>query len=144
MKKRTRTNPEINTASLPDIIFMLLFFFMVVTVLRKESSKLFHDLPETAYSQKIETSKNAAYVYIGRKSIKGKELSVQINDQLVNQLGLDAAFTKLIKDPKIDVSTFEVTLKADRFTNMKLVRKVKLAMRKAGIRHLFYLTELET
>ena len=39
-KKRGKSSPEVSTASLPDIIFMLLFFFMVVTVLRDSELKV--------------------------------------------------------------------------------------------------------
>ena len=141
MKKRKRTNPEISTASLPDIIFMLLFFFMVVTVLRKDASQLFHEIPESSYNTKIDQSKDAAYVFIGRRDIRKNKLYVQINDRIISEQNLDKAFEKLVADPEIDQTTFEITMKADRFTTMKLIRKVKLSMRKAGIRHLYYLTE---
>lgn len=141
MKKRKRTNPEISTASLPDIIFMLLFFFMVVTVLRKDSSKLFHELPEASYNTKIDQSKEAAYVFIGRRDINKDKIYVQINDRIISTSNLDQSFEKLVSDPEIDKELFEITLKADRYTTMKLIRQVKLSMRKAGIRHLYYLTE---
>ena len=44
-KKRGKANPEVSTASLPDIIFMLLFFFMVVTVLRDSELKVANNVP---------------------------------------------------------------------------------------------------
>jgi len=143
MKKRKRPNPEVSTASLPDIIFMLLFFFMVVTVLRKESTSLFHELPDTNHNEKIDASKDAAYVYIGRKVENNPELSIQINDRFISEMKLDNAFEMLVNNPEINIQEFEVTLKADKFTSMKLIRKVKLSMRKAGIRHLYYLTEIK-
>ena len=139
--KKPRSTPEVSTASLPDIIFMLLFFFMVVTVLRKDQSKLFHELPITDYAQKIEQSKLSAYVYIGYSAIDSKNASVQINDRFIDQLKMDEAFKLLVSNPAIDKSTFEISLKADRSVPMKLIRKVKLSMQKAGIKHLFYMSE---
>jgi len=141
MKKSKRSIPEISTASLPDIIFMLLFFFMVVTVLRKDTSKLFYEIPTTENSTKIDQSKDAGYVYIGRGTSKSLSFVVQINDVHISLTNLDDAFNRLVSDPSVDVGSFEVTLKADKYATMGLIRKVKLSMRKAGIRHLYYLTE---
>lgn len=139
--KKPRPTPEVSTASLPDIIFMLLFFFMVVTVLRKDVSKLFHELPTTNYAQKIEQSKQSAYVYIGYSTSSAKSVSVQINDRYVDQSKMDEAFERLVSHPKIDKSTFEISLKADRYVPMKVIRAVKISMQKAGIKHLFYMSE---
>ena len=54
---------------------------------------------------------------------------------------MDEAFKLLVSNPEIDKSTFEISLKADRSVPMKLIRKVKLSMQKAGIKHLFYMSE---
>ena len=141
MKKRQRTMPEVSTASLPDIIFMLLFFFMVVTVLRKDKASIQYDLPNTENSNKVDQNKEFAYLYIGKKAQNQPEILIQLNDHFVNENNIDLAFEKLLNDPTIDRSTFEVSMKADRSTPMKLIRKVKKAMQKAGIRHLYYLSE---
>ena len=45
-KKKTGALPPISTASLPDIVFMLLFFFMVVTVLRESNLLVMQRLPK--------------------------------------------------------------------------------------------------
>ena len=140
MKKR-KDNPEISTASLPDIIFMLLFFFMVVTVLRKDPSKLYYDIPETNHNTKINQSKDAAYVFIGKNFENSKTYSIQINDRYVALNELEKTFRILVSNPEVDISSFEITLKADKSTPMKLIRTVKLAMQKAGIKHLYYLSE---
>lgn len=140
MRKRKKNMPEVSTASLPDIIFMLLFFFMVVTVLRKDQSSMFYDIPETAHNTKIEQSKHAAYLYVGK--LKGmNEYSIQVNDRFVSIDDLENMFLSLIADPEVDISTFEITLKADKSVPMKLIRAMKLSMRKAGIKHLYYLSE---
>lgn len=140
MRKRQRKDPEISTASLPDIIFMLLFFFMVVTVLRKDQSKLIFEMPFTLNNTKIEQSKHAAYLYVGKT--KGKDAySIQVNDRFVSLDDLERMFLKLLSDPEVDISSYEITLKADRKAPMYLVRALKLSMRKAGIKHLYYLSQ---
>ena len=54
VKKRGKASPEVSTASLPDIIFMLLFFFMVVTVLRDGERKVKVVVPQATQLQKLE------------------------------------------------------------------------------------------
>ena len=49
-KKKSGDLPPVNTASLPDIVFMLLFFFMVATVMRDSTLMLTNSLPAAAVS----------------------------------------------------------------------------------------------
>jgi len=63
-KKRGKSTPAISTASLPDIIFMLLFFFMVVTVLRDSSLKVNVITPEASELTKLEEKSLVNYLYI--------------------------------------------------------------------------------
>ena len=65
-KKRGKASPAISTASLPDIIFMLLFFFMMVTVLRDSDLKLQVNTPEATELTKLEEKSLVNYIYIGR------------------------------------------------------------------------------
>ena len=64
-KKRGKSKPEISTASLPDIIFMLLFFFMVVTVLRDATLKVSVSTPNASELTKLEKKSLVNYLYIG-------------------------------------------------------------------------------
>ena len=63
-KKRGKSSPAISTASLPDIIFMLLFFFMVTTVLREVTLKVKLDLTQASNIEKIEEKRLVSYIYI--------------------------------------------------------------------------------
>ena len=51
-KKKGKRIGAISTASLPDIVFMLLFFFMVATVLREVDLKLTNELPKATEIKK--------------------------------------------------------------------------------------------
>lgn len=136
-----RNTPEISTASLPDIIFMLLFFFMVVTVLRKEQAKLFYEIPETNHISKIAHSKNAAYLFIG--FTKNHEISYQINDRLLSLIELEKVMKGILINPEVDKSTFEISMKADKNIPMKIIKDVKLALQKAGVKNVYYMAENE-
>ena len=52
-KKKSSELPAISTASLPDIVFMLLFFFMVVTVLRDSDLLVENKLPKADQVEKL-------------------------------------------------------------------------------------------
>lgn len=143
-KKRARVTPEISTASLPDIIFMLLFFFMVVTVLRKDNAEVEFIIPEVTESEKIDENIESAYLYIGKKKPGDKLYVIQINNKIVPVDHLENHLNQLVAPPEIDRGSFEISMKADRNAPMKLIRQVKLAMRKAGIKHLYYMSTPNT
>ena len=73
-KKRGKASPAISTASLPDIIFMLLFFFMVVTVLRDAELKVKVVTPYATELTKLEKKSLVNYLYIGKPLKKFQEL----------------------------------------------------------------------
>ena len=76
-KRRANTKQEIPTASMPDIVFMLLLFFMVTTTLRKVDVLVKFKLPEAKAIEKIENKRLISYIWVGNK---GK---IQINDSIV-------------------------------------------------------------
>ena len=53
-RKNEGDSPKISTASLPDIVFMLLFFFMVATVLREVELKVTNELPKATEVSKLQ------------------------------------------------------------------------------------------
>ena len=85
-KKRGKSSPAISTASLPDIIFMLLFFFMVVTVLRDSELKLAVNTPYATELTKLEKKSLVNYMYIGKPIVKfqatyGTKPRLQLGDK---------------------------------------------------------------
>src|SRR5690606_39997439 len=84
-KKKAKSNPEIPTSALPDIIFMLLFFFMVTTVLRETDLLVEQKIPQAEQLTKLERKSLVSYIYIGKpKSPEkyGTEPRIQVNDVL--------------------------------------------------------------
>ena len=69
-KKMGKATPAISTASLPDIIFILLFFFMVVTVMREMEIKVENRLPQATELTKLERKSLVSFIYIGAPTKK--------------------------------------------------------------------------
>ena len=81
--KKSNTSQDIPTAALPDIIFMLLFFFMVTTVLRETDILVKQQLPRAVQLTKLERKSLVSYIYIGepkQTNLYGKEPKIQVND----------------------------------------------------------------
>ncbi|MCW8809829.1 MAG: biopolymer transporter ExbD [Ignavibacteriaceae bacterium] len=120
-KKRASTKQEIPTASMPDIIFMLLLFFMVTTTLREVEVFVQYSLPEAKAIEKIENKRLIQYVWVG------KDGRIQINDSLVklNEIQ-DIMYAKRQALPNVIVS-----LRVDKSTDMGLVTDIQQELRKA-------------
>jgi biopolymer transport protein ExbD len=85
-KKGSGELPKISTASLPDIVFMLLFFFMVATVLRDNTLLIQNTLPAADQVQKLDKKDRVIYIYAGKPSSRyqdnyGDQPRIQLNDK---------------------------------------------------------------
>ena len=141
--KGSKSVPAISTASLPDIIFMLLFFFMVTTVMRETDLKVKITLPEATEVTKLEDKALVDYVYIGPPTSEalGTEPLIPLNDQYAKLEELDA-WVKAGNERRDEVLQQKITrsLKVDKETNMKIVTDVKQELRKANALKINYST----
>lgn len=142
-QKKTKTKQEIPTASLPDIIFMLLIFFMVSTVLRETTVQVRTVLPEAEALTKIDQKRLVSYIYVGPKKLDGNRLGetgVQIDDALVEDLTnvRTIMYRKLIEQPRLIVS-----LKVDETSEMGIVLDVQQELREAGTLRINYSSRRE-
>lgn len=137
-KKRGKSSPAISTASLPDIIFMLLFFFMVVTVMRDSELKVKVVTPTATELTKLEEKSLVNYLYIGKPMEKWKETygtspRLQLGDKFATvddiPLFLEQHKIKVAenKRPKITSS-----LRVDGKVTMGIVQDVKTQLRKSN------------
>jgi biopolymer transport protein ExbD len=141
--KGGKGTPAISTASLPDIIFMLLFFFMVTTVMREVDLKVKVSLPEASEVAKLEDKALVDYIYIGPPTIAalGTEPMMQLNDQFARLDEIDA-WVKQNVERREEVLRPKITrsLKVDRETAMKMVTDVKQELRKSEALKINYST----
>jgi len=144
-KKKGGELPAVNTASLPDIVFMLLFFFMVVTVLRDNDLLVKNTLPKADQVEKLKKDRSV-YIFAGKPSARyqdkyGKEGKIQIGDKFTDVSNLKFALTearqKLLPELQDKVM---VALKVDEETNTGLVTDIKQELRDLNMLKLIYIT----
>ena len=132
--KTTRAEPGIATSSLPDIVFMLLFFFMVVTVFRDHQVLLKINLPAVSQSQKLKHQSAVQRIYIGLPQYEQENPGpvIQINDAFVRLDEIQTAVPQLkamLTEPQ--QAHFTTSLRVDKAVEMGIVSDVKIELRKA-------------
>jgi len=144
--KKPREAPAINTSSLPDIIFILLFFFMVATRMRETDIKVKQVLPQATEMEKLEKKDLLSYIYIGAPEKKfqnelGTAPRLQLNDQLatVEEIGAFIEAEKA-KMPDENRSKIIMALKVDKDVNVGIITDVKIELRKSNALKLTYIT----
>ncbi len=142
--KKSKGVGAINTSSLPDIIFMLLFFFMVTTVMRENSMKVKIKLPEATEVQKLEKKSLVSYIYVGtpmNAKIYGSNTRIQLDDAFatVDDIQEYIAKERQARD-EADRKKLTTSLKVDSDTRMGIVTDIKQELRKASALKINYST----
>lgn len=144
-KKQGNELPAISTASLPDIVFMLLFFFMVVTVLRDDNLLVDNTLPKADQVEKLKKDRSV-FIYAGRPSEQyrekyGNESKIQIGDKYTDVSNIKFALTearqKLLPELQDKVM---VALKVDEKTNTGMVTDIKQELRELNMLKVIYIS----
>ena len=145
-KKKGGELPAVNTASLPDIVFMLLFFFMVATVMRDTTLKVQNTLPYASQVEKLDKKDLVMYIYAGQPSPRyqgsvGTEATVQLNDNFANVSDVQQFIYSERESKREELVPYLTTsLKVDEETNMGLVSDIKQELRKAEALKINYTT----
>lgn len=123
--KKTKSQSTISTSSLPDIIFMLLIFFMVTTVMKTYDGLKVQD-PSAEKIEKLENRKNVVYIWMT------KDGSVCIDDQTLHNIDEVSKILKFKLDASANPSKMVVQFKADENTTMELIHKIHTECREAN------------
>ena len=132
-KKGKGELPAVSTASLPDIVFMLLFFFMVTTVMREVDLKVKISRPEATEIEKLEQKALVHYIYIGtpfEDEKYGTEPKIQIADDFADVADIQQsviAFRESKNEAEVPKITY--SLKVDQEAKMGVVTDVKQELR---------------
>lgn len=147
-KKKSSASQDIPTSALPDIIFMLLFFFMVTTVLRETDILVEQNLPRAEQLRKMQKKSLVSYIYIGKPKDTdkyGSEPRIQTNDVLVTTDNIvqfvEAERSKL---SEVERSKITMALKVDDDAKMGIVSDVQQELREANALKVLYNTPPET
>jgi biopolymer transport protein ExbD len=119
--KRAAVKQEIPTTSMPDIVFMLLMFFMVVTTLREVNLLVEFKLPEAKAIEKIENKRLVSYIWVG------KDGRIQINDSIVKLSEIQT----IMYDKRQSLPNVIVSLRIDKGSDMGIVTDIQQELRKA-------------
>lgn len=135
-KKKGGETPGISTASLPDIVFMLLFFFMVATVLRDNELLIQNDLPKADQVTKLEKKDRVMFIFAGKPHERyinqyGTGDRIQLNDRLsdISDIRNFVLKERDSRDPELE-AVLTAALKVDKETKMGIVSDIKQELRK--------------
>ncbi len=113
---------------MPDIIFMLLLFFMVATTMREQEIFVKFTLPEAKSVQKIEDKRLVSYIWVGDNE------RIQIDDNIVKVKDIQ----KIMYDKRVAIPKVIVSLRVDKNSRMGLVTDIQQSLRKADARRINY------
>jgi len=145
-KKKSGELPAVNTASLPDIVFMLLFFFMVATVMRQNTPLMQNTLPFADQVEKLDKKDLVMYIYAGKplpryQQTFGTEARIQLNDKFATVSEVQQFIYSEREAKREELIPYLTTaLKVDVETNMGLVSDIKQELRKADALKINYTT----
>lgn len=133
-----RETPAISTASLPDIVFMLLFFFMVSTTMREVTLMIQNNMPEATQIAKLEKKSLVSSIYVGKPTASyqkayGTEPRIQLNDKFAT-LEEVGAFVAAEREARKEEDRNNITnnLKVQSSVTMGIVTDIKQELRKAN------------
>ena len=130
-RKKHRSVPGLNMASMPDLIFTVLFFFMIVTHMRNETVKVKLQVPQGTEVTKSSNKFSTINIYIGRNNYD--DTQIQVNDRMCSLEQVGA----LVQNFKANLSeesqeNLIINLRADRNTDMGIVNDLKKELRNVG------------
>ena len=143
-RRRSHDIPELNTASLPDLIFTILFFIMLVTHMRKVAVKVKYQVPQGTELTKLVKKTTITYLYIGKPmsetgQLAGDSLCIQMNDKLVDVAEIKSYLVKeratMAAEDKKQMS---VSIRADKETPMGRIIDIKQSLREANVLNVNY------
>ena len=147
-KKKKGDLPAVNTASLPVIVFMLLFFFMVATVMRDNELKVKNELPVANQVEKLDKKDRVIYIYAGKPSARyqdkyGNQPRIQLNDKFatVSDVGAYVLAERASKREELQ-NVLTTALKVDGETKMGLISDIKQELRKVNALKINYTTRI--
>ena len=134
-KKASREMPEMNTSSLPDLIFTILFFFMIVTTMREVTLKLKFTTPQGTELEKLGKKSTVSFIYIGPptdalRAQMGSGTRIQLNDRYAEAREV-MDFVAQERQGMTNQAEQTISIKADVRTQMGYITDVKEVLRKS-------------
>ena len=127
--------PEMNTSSLPDLIFTILFFFMIVTTMREVTLKVKFVVPAGTELEKLEKKSAVSFIYVGPPTDQlraqfGSSTRIQLNDRYAEPSEV-MDFIYQERQSMSDQAAQVVSIKADQKTQMGYITDIKEVLRRS-------------
>lgn len=145
-KNQNRDLPAISTASLPDIVFMLLFFFMTVTTMKDTYLFVENSLPQATEVSKLDKKDRIIQMYVGKPkedlvSRYGSEPIVQIGEKIVQMNVLQTYLLQEINSRPEELRNYlTVSLKADKDVKVGVISDIKKELQQLNLLKINYTT----
>ena len=136
---RNHEIPTLNTASLPDLIFSILFFFMLVVHMRKATVHVKYQVPMATELSRMYNNSSIQHIYIGRPinklgKVESNKMVVQLNDNITTIPEIKKYLMQLSAVlPPEQRKQLSVSIKADRHADMGMIMDLKQALREANV-----------
>ena len=143
-KKGDREVPAMSTTSLPDVVYIILFFFMLSTSMRDQELLVHYKVPEATEVQKLEKKSLVSYIHIGQPTLAMQEKfgtapRIQLNDSYKTTKDiLDLVAGERDQLSEVDRALMTICLKADGKTKMGIITDVKQELRRANALKISY------
>jgi len=148
--KKKKGLPPISTASLPDIVFMLLFFFMVTTVMREADPLIDVRVPTATEVQKLERKNLVSYIWVGKPKMKYREKygntdKIQLNDKFAAVSDIkNFILAERASKKEEEIPYMTTSIKADEEANMGIISDIKIELRDINALKINYATHKGT
>ncbi len=142
-RKQHHEVPGLNMAAMPDLIFTVLFFFMIVTHMRQVRPMVHYEIPQGTELEKARKA-GMVYLFIGQPideqgRVTSREMRLQLNDRIVTLEELGQAISEeRAQMPEAERQQMVVSIRADRTTEMGIINDVKQELRKVGALRINY------
>ncbi|RYC50569.1 ExbD/TolR family protein [Flagellimonas olearia] len=139
IRNKKKAQPAISTAALPDIVFILLFFFMTVTTIKSETLLVDNNLPQANQVKKLEKKDRVIEIYVGRPNqdlakVLGSEPRIQLNNKIAHMSEVGPyVLQELAQKPDAIRNLVTVSLKIDKDVNVGVVSDIKEELRKVNL-----------
>ncbi len=145
-RKKVIDHPEVSTASLPDIVFMLLFFFMTVTVMKDTTLKVENELPNATEIKKLEKKDRIITIHVGGpnqqyRKLLGETPRIQLEDKFADVSEVGPYVLGRLAEMPAELRPFvTISLKVDKRADMGLIIDIKEVLRDVGALKINYTT----
>ncbi len=144
--KKKKGLPPINTASLPDIVFMLLFFFMVATTMRETTVLVGNDLPTATEVKKLSEKRLVSTIYVGPSKDAKKDGGgdkIQLNDKISTVKEVkNFIYTQRDGVALDEQSSMTTLIKADMKSSIGTINDIKKELRDINALKVTYATKI--